>query len=105
MTTKWIDGQDGFNLGDKAFLIEFENTDVGWSIFTLRLQPARTNQSQKPKLRGWCGSHNNVSTSGEGAWKIIRIARSGRMLLTELEDDELREFLEEMGYPELINHQ
>ena len=51
---------------------------------------------------GWCGSHNNLSTIGFGAWKVVRIAKSGRYLLESLEGNELNYFLNDMGYPELI---
>ncbi len=99
MTQKWIDEQD-FD-GDKAFLVEFYNSSaVRWS-YVLRNTPAYTNLSNEPRLRGWCGSYNNVSTTGCGAWKVLRVAKSGRVLIEEMEGEELNEFLDEMGYPEL----
>lgn len=105
MTTKWIDeqGRDGrgYDLGDTAFLISFYNENDCSTRYVLRDQPAYTNRSNEPLLYGWCGTYNNVGTYGEGAWKVIRIARSGRFLIQELEGQELEEFLDEMGYPEL----
>lgn len=102
MTTMWIDNQQEFGVGDMAFLIEFCNTNTGASQYMLRNQPAYTNVSREPRLRGWCGSDNNVSTTGVGVYRVIRIAKSGRYFMEEVRSDELREFLEEMGYPELI---
>lgn len=101
MAKKWIDEQTEFSVGDKAFLIEFSNSNTGADNYVLRNTPAYTNVSREPRLRGWCGSYNNVSTTGGGAWQVVRIAKSGRMLLQELEGQDLSEFLEEMGYPEL----
>lgn len=100
MTTKWIDEQE-YGIGDKAFLINISHEFDGPDRYILRDQPAYTNTSQEPRLHGWCGTYNNVATYGEGAWKVIRIARSGRFLIQELEGQELEEFLDEMGYPEL----
>ncbi len=102
MTTKWVDEQEQYKVGDKAFLIEFYNENSGGTRYQLRDQPAYTNRTNEPRLTGWCGSYNNVSTDGGGAWKVVRIAKSGRYLIQELEGAELAEFLEEMGYPELV---
>lgn len=106
MTMKWIDEQGfdgrGYDLGDKAFLVSFYNENSGSTKYVLRDRPAYTNITIEPRLTGWCGSYNNVSTEGEGAWKVTRIAKSGRYLIEELGGQELAEFLEEMGYPELI---
>jgi len=106
MTTKWIDEQGcagrGYDLGDKAFLVSFYNENNGSTKYVLRDQPAYTNVTKQPRLTGWCGSYNNVATESEGAWKVTRIAKSGRYLIEQLEGQELVEFLEEMGYPELI---
>lgn len=100
MTTKWIDGQD-FD-GDKGFLVEFYNSSAESWRYALRNTPAYTNRSNEPRLHGWCGSYNNMSTTGCGAWKVLRVAKSGRMLIEKMEGEELAEFLEEMGYPELV---
>lgn len=100
MTQMWIDEQ--YFDGDKGFLVESYDGNNGSTHYTLRNTPAYTNRSNEPRLHGWCGSYNNLSTTGYGAWKVIRVAKSGRVLIKELEGEELNEFLEEMGYPELI---
>lgn len=102
MTTKWIDEQEQYKAGDKAFLIQFSHENTGAENYVLRDQPAYTNVSRELRLKGWCGSYNNVSTYAFGAWEVIRIAKSGRYLIQELDGDALNEFLEEMGYPELM---
>lgn len=102
MTTKWIDEQEQYSVGDKAFLIEFSHENTGAESYVLRDQPAHTNVSREPRLKGWCGSYNNVSTSADGAWEVMRIAKSGRYLIQELKGEDLAAFLEEMGYPGLI---
>jgi hypothetical protein len=102
MTMKWIDELEQYEVGDKAFLIEFYNEGNGSTRYTLRDRPAYTNQSNEPRLTGWCGTYNNVSTTGDGAWKVVRIAKSGRYLIQELEGSELVDYLDEMGYPELV---
>jgi len=102
MTTKWIEQQEHVALGDKAFLISFSNENSGSTRYILRSQLVYINWSSELYLTGWCGMYSNVAIQGEGAWKVIRIAKSGRYLIEELEGTELAEFLEEMGYPELI---
>ena len=103
---KWIEEQgyegSGPGIGDQAFLVSFFNENNGSTRYALRDKPAYTNRSNEPRLTGWCGTYNNVATYGEGAWKVIRIAKSGRYLIQRLDDTELAEFLEEMGYSELI---
>lgn len=104
MSTRWIDEQE-YNVGDRAFLILNDNENTCAERYFMCDQPAHTNHSNRPRLHGWCGSYNNVSTHGCGAVKVVRIAKSGRFLVEELAGDELNDFLEEMGYPELMEHE
>lgn len=83
-------------------MLAFFNENNASTRFVLRNQPAYTSRSNEPKLYGWCGSYNNVGTYGEGAVKVVRVAKSGRYLVQGLKGPELNQFLEEMGYPELI---
>lgn len=101
MTPKWIDEQEGYNVGDCGFLVSNAHETEGWERFYLRDNPARTNVSRVPRLIGWCGTYNNISTSGCGVWKVVRIAKNGRMLISQPTDEEVAVFLEEMGYPDL----
>jgi len=101
MTTRWIDEQEGYNVGGCGFLISNSHETEGWERYHLRDTPAHTNVSRVPRLIGWCGSYNNISTSGCGVWKVTRIAKNGRMMLTRPTDEEVAAFLEETGYPDL----
>jgi len=99
MITKWIDEQD-FD-GDKGFLISFYDSKDASTRDKLGYKPAYT-ANNKPFLYGFHGSFDNVITTGCGAWKVIKVAKSGRVLIEKLNGKELVEFLEDMGYPELI---
>ncbi len=101
MATKWIDEQEGYIVGECGFLISHSHEAEGWESYQLRSVPARTNVSRVPRLIGWCGSYNNISTSGCGVWKVTRVAKNGRMLIQEATVEEVETFLEEMGYPGL----
>lgn len=108
MTQKWIDAQVNEyetgpeKVGDCGFLIEISNENTGGTRYKLSYTPAYTNQSNEPRLSGWCGTYNNVATYGAGVWKIIRIAKNGRTLIEEVpEGEERTAFLEEMGYPDI----
>ena len=101
MAQKWIDGQEEYSLGDTGFLVCNSQETTGWSCYRLRDTPAHTNVSRAPRLVGWCGSYNNISTHACGVWKVVRVAMNGRMLITETDADETAAFLEEMGYPDL----
>lgn len=98
----WVEEQQDFGVGDSAFLICYHDESRGSACYVLRNKPAYTSSTFKPTLSGWCGTHNNLSTIGFGAWKVVRIAKSGRYLLESLEGNELNYFLNDMGYPELI---
>ena len=100
-TQKWIDEQPGYAVGSAGFLIEFSNENTGGSRFSLDDRPPYTNQSHEPRLSGWCGSYNNVGTYGRGAWRVVKEAQNGRLKIEKLAGDELGDFLEAMGYPEL----
>ena len=69
--------------------------------YELRSTPAHTNQSHEPRLHGWCGTYNDLSTSARGMVRVERMAKNGRAYVRELEGDELAAALEELGYPEL----
>lgn len=102
MTTQWIGPDESLAVGDIGFLIENSSEmNGGWERWELRDTPPYTNRSKMPRLNGWCGSYNNVSTNGHGIGKVIRVAKNGRCLIQTLEGDEQQAALEELGYPEL----
>jgi len=104
MTTKWIGPDEHLSLGDVGFLIKFEsNRNGGSERWELRETPAQTNQSNAPRLTGWCGTFNDLSTNAHGMGKVIRVAKNHRCLIKELENVELEASLELLGYPELFD--
>ncbi len=104
MTTnsRWIGPDPALSVGDIGFLIENAHENSGGSLFFLRDTPAHTNRSHEPRLHGWCGSWNNVSTEAHGLVRVERLARNGRAFVIELSGGELAEALEDLGYPELM---
>lgn len=102
MTTMWIDGDD-LEVGEVGFLVRTSNPVKRSEWHELRNRPPRTNVSHQDTPRGWCGSYNDNSTSGLGVWKVIRVAKNGRAQIVEVTDrDELVAFLDECGFPDLI---
>ena len=107
-TSMWIGGHkaasDGFCVGDAAFLVRFSNAVRDTERYELRDLPANTNLSHEARPRGWCGTWNNVSTDGLGVWRVAKIAKNGRVQIAEVtERDELSAFLNEYGYPDLLD--
>lgn len=103
MTTMWIGPDDRLSDGKVGFLVNIENPVRGTDHYELRDNPPTTNQSYRPRLRGWCGSYNDTSTWGMGMWKVERMARNGRAFIRKLDGDELQAALEEFGYPDLTD--
>lgn len=101
MGCKWIDEQASDDI-DVGFLIERSNSNRGIASYELREHPAHTNQSHEPRLHGWCGSYNDVSTSACGVWKVSGVSHNARLKLVELKGDALLAALDELGYPELM---
>lgn len=101
MTTQWIGPDENLKLSDVGFLVHFKNQLKRYERYDLRDTPAHTNESHKPRLHGWCGSYNDLSTYAKGMGKVIRVAKNGRCLIQPLEGDELQAALEELGYPDL----
>lgn len=99
--TQWIDGDDLHQVGDVAFLVKKSNPLQRWTRFDLQDRPAHTNVSHAPRLHGWCGSWNDTSTFAQGLVRVSRIAKNGRMLVTQVSVLELDAELERLGYPEL----
>ena len=104
MATFWI-GPDATiypaAAGDIGFLIEKNHHTHGWTRYELSATPAYTNQSHEPLLYGWCGSYNDLSTSGCGMARVIKVAKNGRILVRQLDGDDLAAALDDLGYPDL----
>lgn len=104
-TTRWIGGDaDTFTAGQTGFLVELHHVLKGWRRFDLRDHPAKTNMSFEPRLQGWCGTTGDVACNAHGMAIVERVARNGRAFVRELEGDALAAALEELGYPELLDH-
>ena len=101
MTSMWIGPDETLSAGDVGFLIAKTNVLRSSTRHELRNTPAHTNQSHEPRLHGWCGTYNDLSTSARGMVRVERMAKNGRAYVRELEGDELAAALEELGYPEL----
>ncbi len=100
---RWIGTEaDSFTVGQTGFLVEISHTTKGWTRYDLRDHPAKTNESFKPTLHGWCGTYNDVATHGRGMARVERVAKNGRALVRELTGDELAAALDEFGYPDLM---
>lgn len=107
--------EDAPEVGSIHFLVSNSHLIKGWERFYLRDHPARTNMSRKIMLHGWCGCWNDLSTSGCGIAKIVRVFKNGRIkmeILTSPEGEAVRvssknfeavsRFLEEVGYEDDI---
>jgi hypothetical protein len=98
---RWIGPDDGLAVGVVGFLILRSNNNDRSERYVLSDWPAQTNVSREPRLTGWCGETNNVSTHAEGLVRVERMARNGRAYVVQLAGADLRAALEELGYPEL----
>lgn len=99
---KWIDSDA--TTGTTGYLVETINNNArGAQSFSIRERPLRTNQSNEPRLSGWCGETNNLSRFARGVWKVVRTNKDGtRAQIVRVEGADLAAFLEADGYPELI---
>lgn len=104
MTTQWIgpdDRLDRLAMNLVGFLWKRSHTMKGWDRFSLENRPPYTNKSGEPRLMGWCGTTNDISVTGCGMAKVVRVAGNGRALVQILEGQDLKDALDELGYPEL----
>lgn len=102
-TKMWMDSADRFShSGDVAFVLEVSPQQKA-DYYVARSSPGRTNRSNEPRLTGWLGETNNVSTHAIGVWKVVRQATCSahRVEARRLEGAELAAALLDLGYPEL----
>jgi hypothetical protein len=100
---KWIDCNES-RVGDVGWLIQsVDQNRGGASSWYLSDTPGRTNRSRQPRVFGWLGETNNVSSYARGIARAIKVNKAGDRLLVEILDGaEQGAELEAMGYPELI---
>jgi hypothetical protein len=97
----WIDGD--YEVGTIGFRIDQSNPIRHTQRTTLAQRPAHTNRSHEPRLYGWCGSWNDTHTDANGIWRVVRRAANGRVQIAEVTNrEEMRLFLEQVGYPALL---
>jgi len=98
---RWIDCELSAMPGLTGYLVEtVHDGKVSWS---LRERPLRTNQSNEPRLMGWCGETNNRSRTAHGVVEIVKVNKANdRAMVARLRGERLASFLESDGYPELI---
>ena len=101
MNSMWIGPDETLSAGDVGFLIAQTNVLRSSTRYELRGIPAHTNQSHEPRLHGWCGTYNDLSTGARGVVRVERTAKNGRAFVRELAGGELTAALDELGYPEL----
>lgn len=103
---QWIDamyGSEMSRVGAVGYLVHALNTSNGRETLSLRERPLRTNNSGKPRLRGWCGETDNISKTAQGIWRVVRMNRAGdRCQVVELTGADLAEFLATDGHPEIM---
>jgi len=95
----WIDGEDA-TVGAVAFLVR-RSPQQGADSHHLQDRPARTNQSNEPRLNGWCGTTNNVAVYACGVVRVARIAANGRAQVVPLSGPRLTAALDTLGWPSL----
>lgn len=90
-------------VGSIRFLVKLRSHTKGWEKYELRDMPDHTQESLQPRLEGWCGRYNDVSTYACGLAKAVRLAKNGRVLVESVDPDspEGEATLEELGYPDL----
>lgn len=101
----WIDCNDfDTKIGNIGYLVETTNNNArGATTLSLRDRPLRTNQSNEPRLTGWCGETDNKSRTARGVWKVARLNKAcDRALLVQVTGADLAAFLADDGHPELI---
>ena len=94
------DPDESLRVGDTGFLILLSHPGRA-EQYIVRDTPAQTNRSFEDRLHGWCGSYNDLSTYACGIARVVRVARNGRVLVTQLTGASRSSALDELGYPDL----
>ena len=106
MTTPptWIDCDDyETKIGTTGYLVETVNNNARATTWAIRERPLHTNQSNQPRLYGWCGETDNKSRFARGVVRVAALNKAGdRCRVSRLVGAELAAWLERDGYPELV---
>ena len=100
--TLWIHPNNNLTVGQFGFLIEYWYHVKKWKRYDLLDKPIYRSEGSRPIMYGRCGGDSEVSNRCYGIWRVERISSSGRVLVVKLEDDELADALDELGYLELL---
>jgi hypothetical protein len=99
----WIDCEYGTEIGTIGYLVETTNTNTGRTTWSLRERPLRTNQSNEPRLTGWCGETDNRTRFAHGVVKVVALNAPGdRAKFIRLRGVDLAVFLADNGHPGLM---
>ena len=106
-TPTWIDCDDySTRVGTTGYLVETLNTNTGRTSWGLRERPLHTNQSNEPRLTGWCGETDNRSRYARGVVRVSAVNERGdRCRIASIQGADLVAFLEKDGYPELASEE
>jgi hypothetical protein len=87
-TPQWIGTRgETFSVGQSGYLIHQRHILKGYERWVLALTPARTNQSNEPKIHGeWCGTTNDLSVYGFGRYAVVQVAKNGRARIRPIPD-------------------
>jgi hypothetical protein len=97
----WCDEDDLEVAGSQVgFLVRVVHENERHVRYVLKARPPHTNQSHEPRLRGWCGTSDNIARYGCGLARVSRVTGNGRAQLVRVEPTP--EILESLGYPGLI---
>lgn len=89
------------SLGEAGFLVEVCPQGKA-SRWLLRTRPQVTNDSQEPRLVGWCGETDNVSRFARGLARATVFTPNGRARIYPVVGEDCKTALELLAYPELL---
>lgn len=99
------DDEGPYEAGDLGFVVQEEDVVDGGIRIHLAARPA----GHEPTLHGLAGCWGNVNNTARGVGLVVEveppppwISGNGRVLVRQLDGDELRAALRTLGYPELI---
>lgn len=101
MGTLWVDNDEDLNVGSVAFIRQVSPQGRA-DRMVVSLRPCKTNRSHEARLHGWCGETNNVSIYAKGVGRVLKVNKTGeRVMVSILNDEELDNALDELGYPDI----
>ncbi len=91
-----------FKKGDIGFLVLRDGDDT--DEMAISSTPWMTNQSGEPRLSGWLGNTQNVSSSAYGLGRVVAVDDNSQTVrVVRVVDRKVPAALAELGYPELAS--